>query len=134
MAFFSTPNGGGFIFASGDVGGSGTTTNTVIASPSFSLVNYTSASMTYEHAFRRISGDLAKVEVSTDGGLTYPTEIIASTPNDGSEALTIPAVPASTSVYDARPVASVASADDAVVALRPVTVTVTGEFATAAPN
>ncbi len=37
-----------------------------------------------------------RITLSTDGGLTYPTEIIASTPNDGSEALTIPAVPAST--------------------------------------
>ncbi len=37
-----------------------------------------------------------RITLSTDGGLTYPTEIIASTPNDGSEALTIPAVPATT--------------------------------------
>jgi hypothetical protein len=31
-----------------------------------------------------------KISLSTDGGLTYPTVITASTPNDGSEALTIP--------------------------------------------
>ena len=31
-----------------------------------------------------------KVSLSTDGGLTYPTVISASTPNDGSEALIIP--------------------------------------------
>ncbi|WP_172821033.1 reprolysin-like metallopeptidase [Chryseobacterium sp. T16E-39] len=30
--------------------------------------------------------------LSTDGGLTYPTTIIASTPNDGSETITIPNV------------------------------------------
>lgn len=30
--------------------------------------------------------------LSTDGGLTYPTTIIASTPNDGSEVITIPNV------------------------------------------
>ncbi|MBL0147004.1 MAG: T9SS type A sorting domain-containing protein [Chitinophagaceae bacterium] len=37
-----------------------------------------------------------KISLSTDGGLTYPTVIVASTPNDGSEALTIPTVPATT--------------------------------------
>lgn len=31
-----------------------------------------------------------RITLSTDGGLTYPTQLIASTPNDGSEALTIP--------------------------------------------
>ncbi|MDR6920976.1 reprolysin-like metallopeptidase [Chryseobacterium sp. 2987] len=30
--------------------------------------------------------------LSTDGGLTYPTTIVASTPNDGSEVITIPNV------------------------------------------
>ncbi len=33
-----------------------------------------------------------KITLSTDGGLTYPTVIIASTPNDGTQAVTIPAV------------------------------------------
>lgn len=31
-----------------------------------------------------------KITMSTDGGLTYPTVLAASTPNDGSEALVIP--------------------------------------------
>jgi hypothetical protein len=31
-----------------------------------------------------------KISISTDGGLTYPVVILASTPNDGSEAVTIP--------------------------------------------
>lgn len=31
-----------------------------------------------------------KISLSTDGGLTYPTVIAASTPNDGSQAVTIP--------------------------------------------
>lgn len=35
-----------------------------------------------------------KISLSTDGGLTYPTVITASTPNDGTEALTIPVVAA----------------------------------------
>jgi hypothetical protein len=33
-----------------------------------------------------------RITLSTDGGLTFPTELLASTPNDGSQAVTIPAV------------------------------------------
>ena len=39
-----------------------------------------------------------KITLSTDGGYTYPTVLAASTPNDGSEALTMPNVD-----DDARP-------------------------------
>ena len=31
-----------------------------------------------------------RILLSTDGGLTYPTVILASTPNDGTESVTIP--------------------------------------------
>ncbi len=31
-----------------------------------------------------------RISLSTDGGLTFPTELVASTPNDGSEVLVIP--------------------------------------------
>jgi Metallo-peptidase family M12B Reprolysin-like/Secretion system C-terminal sorting domain len=37
-----------------------------------------------------------KISLSTDGGQTYPTVITNSTPNDGSEVLTIPAVVSTT--------------------------------------
>jgi hypothetical protein len=37
-----------------------------------------------------------KISLSTDGGLTYPTVISASTPNDGTETLTIPNTPTTT--------------------------------------
>lgn len=37
-----------------------------------------------------------KISLSTDGGLTYPTVLVASTPNDGTEALTIPNTPSTT--------------------------------------
>lgn len=34
-----------------------------------------------------------KITLSTDGGLTFPTTLVASTPNDGSEAVSIPGTP-----------------------------------------
>lgn len=43
-----------------------------------------------------ISVSNVKISLSTDGGLTYPTVIIASTPNDGSETVTIPNITTTT--------------------------------------
>jgi hypothetical protein len=37
-----------------------------------------------------------KVSLSTDGGLTFPTVLIASTPNDGTAAVTVPNTPSTT--------------------------------------
>lgn len=34
-----------------------------------------------------------KISLSTDGGFTYPTVILGSTPNDGTEAITVPNIP-----------------------------------------
>ena len=43
-----------------------------------------------------ISVTNVKISLSTDGGLTYPTVLLASTPNDGSETVTIPNTPTTT--------------------------------------
>ena len=37
-----------------------------------------------------------KISLSTDGGLTYPTVLLASTVNDGSESITVPTLPSAT--------------------------------------
>jgi len=37
-----------------------------------------------------------KISLSTDGGQTFPTVLLASTPNDGTEAVVIPATPSTT--------------------------------------
>ena len=37
-----------------------------------------------------------KISLSTDGGQTFPTVLVASTPNDGSQAVTIPNTPSTT--------------------------------------
>ena len=36
------------------------------------------------------------IALSTDGGLTFPTTLLASTPNDGSQAVTLPSTPTTT--------------------------------------
>ncbi len=37
-----------------------------------------------------------KISLSTDGGLTFPITLLASTPNDGSQAVTVPAISSTT--------------------------------------
>jgi hypothetical protein len=43
-----------------------------------------------------VSASNVKISLSTDGGMTFPTVLTASTPNDGSEMLTIPNTATST--------------------------------------
>ncbi len=71
---YSTTNGGKFIMANADVGGSGSTTNTQFVSPSFSTVGLNSATLTFEHFYQAYSGDVTVLlQISTNGGSTWST-------------------------------------------------------------
>jgi hypothetical protein len=73
FANFSTQDGGGFLFSNADAGGSGSTTNTIITSPSFSTLGATTSVLTFEHIYRFwSSGDATvRVEISTNDGSTW---------------------------------------------------------------
>ncbi len=43
-----------------------------------------------------INSTLVNIKLSTDGGLTYPTTILSNTANDGTQSVTIPSVPPTT--------------------------------------
>ncbi|GAA4039565.1 GEVED domain-containing protein [Flavobacterium chungnamense] len=56
-----------FYHANSDAPGNGTTVTTTLTSPSFSLVGYTQASLSFWHIYRYFSGDTGTVQVSTNG-------------------------------------------------------------------
>lgn len=63
-----------FVMTNSDAGGSGFITRTSLTSPSFSLADYSSATLRFNHYYRYIASDVfARVEVSTDGGGTWST-------------------------------------------------------------
>ncbi|MBC7937238.1 MAG: T9SS type A sorting domain-containing protein [Rhizobacter sp.] len=64
-------------------------TNVTWAGNSTQTINWSVANTTAAP----VSCANVKISLSTDGGLTFPTVLIASTPNDGSQAVTIPATP-----------------------------------------
>jgi len=68
---FSTIQGGKFMLANSDAGGSGSVTRTYLTSPTFSSVNYTSLKLDFEQVYRKSASTEANVEVSTDGGSTW---------------------------------------------------------------
>ncbi|MEI7726785.1 MAG: hypothetical protein WCK09_16870, partial [Bacteroidota bacterium] len=71
---FSTLDGGKFALSNSDAGGSGSSSDSKLASPVFSTVGYSSATITFEHAYQSWSSDITvALEISTDGGATWPT-------------------------------------------------------------
>ena len=73
-----------FYLTNSDAQGSGSTANTVLTSPVFSLVGYSSATLAFFHYYRDIAdaGDNGFVEVSTDGN-TWTT-LTTFTANTGT--------------------------------------------------
>jgi hypothetical protein len=70
---FNSFGGSNFILSNADFGGSGTLVFTILQSPSFSTVNYTTLNLSYRHYYRFLSATEAFVEVSTDGGANWTT-------------------------------------------------------------
>jgi hypothetical protein len=66
---FSSNDATQFYLSNNDAGGSGSSANTALTSPSFSTVNLTNATVSFWHYFRN-PGD-AKVEYSVNGGTSW---------------------------------------------------------------
>lgn len=84
-AFISNDNSS-FVFTNSDAQGSGSTTSTIIESPVFSLDGFSNASLSFWHYFRQWAGSFGAVEISTDGGLTWPAAqtLVTYTVNTGT--------------------------------------------------
>lgn len=93
--------GGGVDYASLSFNVSGTAGPFLVTAPN-SSVNWTgntTQAVTWNVANTStspVSCANVKISLSTDGGQTFPTVLAASTPNDGTEALTIPNTPTTT--------------------------------------
>ena len=83
MKITTTTAAGPFVVSSPNTGVSWSGTQTV----TWNVTNTTAAPVSCANV---------KILLSTDGGNTWPTTLIASTPNDGSEAVTLPSVSTST--------------------------------------
>jgi hypothetical protein len=64
-------NGSRFALANSDIGGANSATNTTLVSPVFSTVGYSTLQVAFQQYYRNDPGDLATVEISTDGGTTW---------------------------------------------------------------
>jgi hypothetical protein len=69
----------------------------LVSSPNtaVSYVGGSTQTVTWTSGMDTLSANV-KISLSTDGGLTYPAVISASTPNDGTQSVTIPNVPTTT--------------------------------------
>ena len=77
-----------FYLCNSDSLGVGSTTNTELISPVFSLAGYTDASLSFYHFvefFIASNGGYAKVLLSTDGGSTYPVTLKTWSPSTDLE-------------------------------------------------
>jgi fibronectin-binding autotransporter adhesin len=69
---FHSPDNSNFLVSVSDTAGSGSTVHTIITSPTFSLVGYTSATLAFQHFYYYYSADVnANIEISTNGGSTW---------------------------------------------------------------
>ena len=69
---YSSPDNSQFAMVNSDAGGSSSTTRSKLISPTFSLVGYSAASLSFQHYYRYITSDIsASIEISIDGGTTW---------------------------------------------------------------
>jgi hypothetical protein len=64
-------NGSQFALANSDIGGANSKTHTTLVSPVFSTVGYSTLQVAFQQYYRNDPGDLATVEISTNGGATW---------------------------------------------------------------
>jgi hypothetical protein len=83
--------GGGTHFADVTVNVSPTIGPFLVTSPNtaVSYAGNSSQTVTWSNTTSSLSANV-KISLSTDGGLTYPTVLLPSTPNDGTQSVTIP--------------------------------------------
>lgn len=76
----------------------------LVTSPNASLVWAAGSNQTVTwdvantNAVAGINTQNVDILMSTDGGYTYPTTVLGNTPNDGSQSITVPNIPTSTTV------------------------------------
>lgn len=75
QGWYRSPDFSTFVMANADTSGSSSTLSTRLTSPSFSLAAYTSATLTFQHAYDYWpAGDVfVNLEISTNGGATWST-------------------------------------------------------------
>lgn len=82
---FNSNDNSQFMFSDSDAQGSGTNTIVSLESPVFSLANFSTANLSFWHYYRSWTPSTATVEISTDGGSTWPAILSTyNTVNQGS--------------------------------------------------
>jgi len=69
---FNSNDASQFYLSNSESQGSGSTTNTILQSPAFSLSGYTTANLSFWHHLKYLGGESAIVEISTDGSIWNP--------------------------------------------------------------